>query len=452
MRLQGPRAEDVQSSWEEGERGARGRFGWLLWVGAGVVVALPAVCGVVVFLSGWVPSNDWAVVVSRATDTFSAHPPLVGQWSSLSLYAGRTVHQPGPIQFWWLAVPEWLLAPSSVGALVGSALLTMVSLSVTLVAAFRRGGIWVMGATAVGSAVVLHGLGPWLIRDPYNPSAAVVALLPFLAACWSIMDGDRWFWPVAVFFGSMSAQTHVTYLVPLGAVGVAVVVDAAVRRRRSQDLPGFSWRGPGVVAGVVGLAVWAGPLIDQFWGAGNLGTLVRVGASRTEPVGWVYGFERLAQQLGFPPRFLGSALVLVAADPVGCGVGLGHDRGGVLVAGLVSAWRGPDRTRAALASTVAASLVGATVSTARTPNEPLALASANNQLFWWPIAALTWLFIGWFVADQVRERVPGIEGRLRTPTVGGLWSATCTIVIVALAASTHQRLRRIPRSGIHHLR
>lgn len=390
-------------SWRSrGEHAIARAPGW--WPGvaaAAIVVALPAVCAGVAIAGGWVPSNDWAVVVARSVDTFSANPPLIGQWTSLSRYAGTELHQPGPLQFWFLAVPTHLFAPSPAGALVGSAILAMAALSTALVAAWRRGGVRILAAMAVVLAILVHSIGPWLIRDPYNPGAALVGLIAFLASAWSIVDDDPWFWPALVFFGTMSAQTHVTYVIPMAAVGLVIAGHLVIRRRRRRRGAGrrsSNW-GPLIASVVVGLAVWSGPIIDQVHGTGNFSALVSAGSGGVRSLGPRFGLDRLVEQLAIPPLWLHDVHVVAPAGPSGVAAVSALVTATLLGLAVARAWRQRSQVRLALAAVVIAALIGGVVASARIPAEPLAATATNNRLFWWPIAAMTWFFLGWFVVD-----------------------------------------------------
>ena len=151
---------------------------WLSALGTLLIVLTPLWCAAIAFHAHWVPSSDWAVVVSKGMETFSAHPPLVGQWTSLSSYVGFDVNQPGPLQFWMQGVTEWLFAPSVFGALLGQALLSTAAAVVFLLAARRRGGTSLVGPAAALLALLFHAPSvQQIIRSPYNPSAAVIGLI-----------------------------------------------------------------------------------------------------------------------------------------------------------------------------------------------------------------------------------------------------------------------------------
>jgi hypothetical protein len=56
---------------------------------------------------GWIPIGDEATIVLRARDVFSAHTPLLGQFSEATAYLprGQYLFAPGPSLYWLLALP-----------------------------------------------------------------------------------------------------------------------------------------------------------------------------------------------------------------------------------------------------------------------------------------------------------------------------------------------------------
>ncbi|MEA2421693.1 MAG: hypothetical protein QOF55_792, partial [Thermoleophilaceae bacterium] len=55
---------------------------WSL-IAAGLVAALPVILSTAHSLAvGWTPVGDDAVIAARSYDVFTAHPPLLGQYSA----------------------------------------------------------------------------------------------------------------------------------------------------------------------------------------------------------------------------------------------------------------------------------------------------------------------------------------------------------------------------------
>ena len=77
----------------------------------------------------WRPVGDNAAITSRAFQTFSLHPPVLGMLSTAS-GNGHTVYDPGPLLFWLLAIPVRIDAMH--GSLWGAALLAGITLSLAV--------------------------------------------------------------------------------------------------------------------------------------------------------------------------------------------------------------------------------------------------------------------------------------------------------------------------------
>jgi hypothetical protein len=374
------------------------------------VTCLPGASAIIAWRAGWVPVSDWAVPVVFGWDTFGAHPRVIGQWTSLSRFVSKDLYQPGPLQFWLLAIPERIFAPSPAGALVGSALVSTGAVLVLFIVAWRRGGTRMLAATTLVAALLLHGLGAEVLRDPYNPSIAAVCFIAYLAAAWAVVDDDRWFWPVAIAFGSVSAQTHVTYLVPLSTIGLVMVI-ATVRNVRAKG-PGARWWKVGLTSSVVTLACWSGPLLNQFFGSGNLFALVGAGFDNSShPAGYASGVRRLLDQLMIPPNWLTKAFVDLPAHrhpmtpwPMISAIVVGV----FLIWSIWRAFRHRDSVISSAGVVSVAAAIGAMYSAARLPIEGHASQASTNRFFWWPIGAMFWLVIGWtligLVAGRVRRR------------------------------------------------
>ena len=59
-------------------------------------------------LRGWRPFSDDAAIASRAYESLSLHPPLIGRISSAYIGTGHLLFDPGPLLFYVLAVPVHL--------------------------------------------------------------------------------------------------------------------------------------------------------------------------------------------------------------------------------------------------------------------------------------------------------------------------------------------------------
>ena len=267
---------------------------------------------------GWLPSGDDALIGLRSLDVFGEHRPLIGQPSTSHLYAddGDT-HHPGPIEFYWLALPVRLLGPS-VGMLAGITVVNVAALLMALWVVLRRAGPGVAAWSAVVMSGVLWSQGTALLSDPISSSAGSIALLALAAVAWAVADGDVRLVPVGAVLASWVLQQHLAIVVPAGAlVAFAVVglgVQGAARWRSSRSdadaaLAAEEGRGPERwwpwIAGGIGavLVLWSPVLWQQATGdPGNLTAIVRYArAGGTDSIGWLAGARQAVRALGFPP-------------------------------------------------------------------------------------------------------------------------------------------------------
>ncbi len=263
-----------------------------------------------------------------------------------------------------------------------------------------------------------------------------------------------------MFFGSVSAQTHLTYLIPLGTVGLLVVVMLVVRRtRRAQRTSPLRSRSSTLKILAASLATtfacWVGPFANQFWGSGNLFAVIGAGNSGIHPVGLKSALHRLVDQLAIPPGWMTHAYprqspsvqialsrnppptvwALISAAVVGI----------VFIAGLVTAWRRRHHTRLMLGMVTAAAVVGAVASSARLPDEPIALLASTNRFFWWPIGAFIWLFVLLTVADGVawlarrRGHVPSPRSSLAVLGASSVIVVVVSILLVSRASPAYDQ-------------
>lgn len=356
--------------------------------------------------------------MARSMDTLSRHPPLIGEWSSLSGISGLEVRQLGPLQFWILGVIGRLWAPSPIGAVIGSALITSTAFATFLIIAWRRRGLSGLSIAAMALAIFAFALGPEALRAPFNPTAAAMGFIGFAATAWAVTDHDTRWLPAAVFFASLSVQSHFTFLFPVafGTVVIAVVVLADLIRARRRHVPALVTTGTWIVTGVTALVCWAGPIIDQIGGTGNLGAVLASGSPGTEPSGPRLALYRLVAQLQIPPLWS-------KHQPAGASVLANYSRSGLvrpslwalisallvvafIVVGLLRARRNGQRVILTLGALTVAILLGAFVTTWLLPATAFSVASTVNQLVWWPVGMLTWFLVADLFVTACRERIP----------------------------------------------
>ena len=143
----------------------------------------------------WYPTGDWAVLAMRIADV-GHNTPLLGPYSRFGW------NHPGPPLYWMLAVPYNLLGGRSVDILAGSGLFACVVTGAVLAIAWRRGRLPLVALTSVALAILVHSMGPSMLRDPWNPYVTLLPLLLFVFLAWSGVEGDRWSWPARRSWGT----------------------------------------------------------------------------------------------------------------------------------------------------------------------------------------------------------------------------------------------------------
>ena len=219
-------------------------------IAAGLAAAIPVLRSTVNAVNiGWQPAGDDGIILTRAWDVFTAHSPLVGQYSEAGNVTGHIVHSPGPLLYWLLALPARFGSVASVAGWMGAVNTLAIIGCVAL--ARRRGGLVLMFATAAAIALMCQSLPSESFHDVWNPAAALFPFLLLIFVLWSLACGDLRLLPLAALLASFVTQTHLTYLAPtLGmlAVVAACLLAARLRRRppsRRGEHAAVSERAPG---------------------------------------------------------------------------------------------------------------------------------------------------------------------------------------------------------------
>jgi hypothetical protein len=203
-------------------------------IAAGVAAAIPVLRSTVHAVSiGWQPAGDDGIIVTRAWDVFTAHSPLVGQYSEAGNVTGHIVHSPGPLLYWLLALPARFGSVASIAGWMGAWNTLAIIGAVAL--ARRRGGLGLMFATAAAIALMCQSLPSESFHDVWNPAAALFPFLLLVFLCWSLACGEYRLAPLSVLVASFVTQTHLTYLAPtLGMIAVVAgcLLAPRIRARR----------------------------------------------------------------------------------------------------------------------------------------------------------------------------------------------------------------------------
>ena len=404
----------------------------------------------------WIPIGDNALVELRARDVFSArHFPLLGTWSSASLSAGKDLNHPGPLLFDLLAVPVRLFGGST-GVALGVGLINAAAIVTTCLVARRVRGREGLLVAALVTGLLAHTLGSGMLTDPWNPHVLVLPALLVLVSAWAVASGDLAVAPVLFAAGSLCLQTHLGYATIVPAVVLAAAAGALVVYRRRWRLdpatrPGdvrLLRRSGAWSLGAV-LVLWAQPLVEQLFGAGQ-GNMARIVSSigSDEPTVGARTAVRIAGGLlALPPWWGRSSFVEavpftpygpdgVTIDPVGL-PGVGTALAGLVVLGALLAaggwwsWRHRDRPAMTLVCLAAAVVAVALASLTIMPIGPLGLTP--HQMRWlWSIGAFVLLALLVVVLDVVKHTV----GRERVVAMG-VAVAACAVAVLNLPA--HQQ-------------
>ena len=234
---------------------------------------------------GWRPVGDEAAIALRSWNSLTAHGPLVGQATRLA----HGVFDPGPLEYWLLAIPVHL--DTVHGVLWGAIICCLVACSLAVEAAWS-----VLGAAGgLCASGFIVGVTLWMpviaVTPSWNPWFGLTFFIAALAAAWAVMSGHRGWWPALVISASIAAQSHLMFTVPSGALAILALIVGLVDTIRSRA--GSRW----VVAGLIaGAACWSGPLIQQFTSRnGNLGLLLRSsGATSGARTGGAFSLRALS--------------------------------------------------------------------------------------------------------------------------------------------------------------
>jgi hypothetical protein len=335
----------------------------------------------------WYPLGDLALIELDTRDV-GHHPVLLGPYSRFGW------RHPGPVMFGLLAPPYRLLGGTAV-ALLGAAVVVNLTAAAGIVVTVARGA----GTRSLRWALPVLGLlfatlGAQRLQDPWNPSLGILGVALVVLAAWRLSCGGRWWLPVAVAVGSALVQTHVGFLVTVGAV-LAAALGMAVRTA--------GWTGlgrPAVAALAAGGVLWAAPLWEQATRSPGNATLLARYASAAEP-SWtaVDGLRVAVTRFGALPAQLAGSSSL--PDPHTLG-GASPWWGVLTLAGLAAATlaarRGAAGGRLRLAVLTWVVFVTAAATAARVQG-PL-----HDWLIEWMAVGsfLAWLVIGWAVLDRVR--------------------------------------------------
>jgi len=247
----------------------------------------------------WYPTLDQAMIELLMRDVGTENSPTTGLVGRFVFEEMQASH-PGPLS-WYVLSPAYRLLGSTGSALIVSNLLLGFLAVVAVVwMVARRGDPTRLLIVGVAVVLLARALGTVILSEVWNPHLPVLWFLVAVVASWSVLVGSRPLVLLAVFAGSLCAQTHISYSVPVAALLMltlgALVVDAV--RHANRRLRDLAWLAAGVGALVV---LWVPTIYDQLThDPGNLWLL------------WSYFTDEAEEPIGFTE---GLDVVLVHLDP-----------------------------------------------------------------------------------------------------------------------------------------
>lgn len=338
----------------------------------------------------WTAAGDLSVIRLRAFDVGTSNTPLVGAYSRFKW------NHPGPSLSFAFAPWVRLFGTSGVGVLIGSFVVNVAAMAGAVWVARRASKVlFFVVATVLAAFVLLENSGE--LFNPWNPYVILLPLFAALLAAWGTARSDRVAAVVLVIAASFAIQGHLG-AAPLGLL--ALVVGAAGLLVCIFGSNG-ELRRTHVKTAVLSLAVlficWIPPLIDQFFGSGNLGGIIDFQLSSTEhTAGLRFSLDQVTRLLTFPPGRQIGFVGLVGTGPVIPWMAI------VLLVATVVAWkkRWFDRFALAVLSWLAIVVTGVAIAGIK--------GLAFQYLFcWsWAMALLVWIACLWVGVSLLLELAP----------------------------------------------
>jgi len=354
-----------------------------VWVG----VLAPMV---VIVSKGWIATGDNAAIAARSYQALTFHPPLVGLPSAAGIGLGHYLYDPGPLEFWLLAVPVHISTTN--GLFLGASLIGAAVLSVAIEAIWST-RLW-LGCAVVAFAVLdLLWLTPAVFENlPWNAYFPIPFFIAAIALAWVVSTGRFGWWPVMVFVASVASQSHLLFVIPCVALTVvAPLVGVATARRPAR----LRWLVTGLVVGVVS---WIGPMTQEFGSNGNLSALL-TGDKGQATLGLGYGLRFLAGAGSLDPIWLVHEPITFV--PTTLFVESHSALGGATILALLAlislvSWKVGQRQLAGLA---AVSVVVAVSTVINFSMYPQAQVASIDYLIvsMWVVGILMWITAAWTV-------------------------------------------------------
>lgn len=433
------------------------------------VLAAPYLVGAVAVLGDtWWPASDLSLLDLRIRDVGTTHTPVLGPFSRFGW------SHPGPLLYWLLAPAYHLFGATPTAGLAAAAVQNALVAVGAGVAARRVAGRDFLVLFALAATAFARAAGGEVLVSTWNPWIALAPFVVLVLLTWGLANGDLALAPWWVAAASYLVQSHVGYaalIAAFGAWATFAVARHAWQRRADDDGDGGDWphhrrrlvRAVGG-AGVLGAALWVGPVIDQLTNEpGNLRAIVSyfrssdmpavgfgvangVAARQLSPVApWFGGSERLDFLARLAPTSVVWATPVVAA----------------FLATAGWAWRRRELGLLHLHVTAAVGVLAGWVATSRITDQPY------YYLFrwWWVLAMTVWLSTVWTALRLAPAAWVRGAGRVVVPAavavivvLGGLAALGATDAIepdthnVAVEALTPQLTARLDTGATYVVR
>jgi hypothetical protein len=244
------------------------------------------------------PSGDVALIAVRVGDV-GPRTPLLGSYGRFGF------NHPGPLLFYALALPYRLFGGRFAGIEIGALVLGALSVTAMLRVAHRRGGRTGLLWTLAVVAVLLHGVGPSWLLDPWEPHALPLVGAAMILLAFDAVAGRAAALPPAAAAASLLAQSWAT-LLPLAVVMSGWAVTGLIVRAGRGPRDRRAVAGSFVVTAGLLVVLWAPPLLQQVSRPnGNLAAMLRALDAPEPPLGAVDGWRAVATELGHRASWLG---------------------------------------------------------------------------------------------------------------------------------------------------
>ena len=338
----------------------------------------------------WKAAGDLSVIRLRALDVGTSNTPLVGAYSRFGW------NHPGPSLSFAFAPWARLFGTSGVGILIGAFVANLAAMFGAAWVARRASKVlFFLTSITLAAFVLLEQSGE--LFNPWNPYVIVLPLFAALLSAWATFRGDRVAAVVLVIAASFAIQGHIG-AAPLGVLALLVggggLIYAIVRSNGDERR---SLVKTALLALGVMFVCWLPPLIDQFFGTGNLGRLVKFQFSSTEPsAGLRFALNQVTRLLTFPPGREVGFLGAVGTNLVVPWMAL------VLAAATVVAWRKGWRNQLQLTLVAWLSVVATGLAISGIKGVPYQYVFRWS----WAMVLIVWIACAWVGFSLLREFAP----------------------------------------------